>query len=94
MMGLAITCMHDHYSLPRIVNTIPTMRIDHFSEDRFDCDRMGPGHLDSMDQLFRQSRRYQLRREKLEAAGLIGPHVVPMKDRPPEKSSSFTRRVC
>jgi hypothetical protein len=70
------------------------MRIDHY-EDRFDCDRMGPGHLNSMDELFSKSHRYQLQREKLEAAGLIGPHsVVPMEDRPPQKSSSLFRRVA
>jgi hypothetical protein len=116
------------------------MRVDHFDEDRFDCDRMDPGHLNSVDELFRQSHRYQLQRPKstagwqpgdywpldndvfgdakydddelhpadasaadcghssapqrLEAAGLIGPHsVVQMKNRPPQKSSSLFRRV-
>ena len=73
------------------MDTIPVMRIGNI-DDMHDDNRMGPGHLHSMDEWWKSSRREQKLRARLDAIGLIGPPpVVQMKDRPAKKSRSRSR---
>ena len=52
------------FGLAQLVESFPKMRAEHFLEDALSTERMGPGHLNSIDCLYREASREAKERTK------------------------------